>query len=82
MERADLLEHGVHRLDMALRGRLRRVHHVEEEMASVTSSSVARNDATRCEGSFRMKPTVSVRRACVPCFAAKTRVVGSSVAKS
>ena len=50
--------------------------------ASVTSSSVARNAATRSVGSFWMEPTVSVSSSSRPAGSSSFRVVGSRVAKS
>ena len=50
--------------------------------ASVTSSRVARNAATRSVGSSEMKPTVSDRIISSPDGRRTRRMVGSRVAKS
>ena len=50
--------------------------------ASVSSSSVARNAATSCVGSFWMNPTVSVNSTWFPDGNRTRRVTGSRVANS
>ena len=57
--------------------RVRDVDDVQQQRRVVSSSSVARNAATSCVGSFWMKPTVSVSSAgcaCVEVDAARQRV--------
>ena len=79
--RADLGQHGAHRVDLARRDRARCCRRrAPAGRTPSTTSSVERNASTSWWGSLRTKPTVSLTSTASPPGSSRRRVRGSSVA--